>query len=222
MLSSLPSHLRAQSASETVWALGRVGRGADGRTASRKSATEPGVKAPTTIETPRLILRRPEAGDINAMFARYASDPVVTRYLGWATHHAVDETQAFLALSDAEWERWPGWTVSDLLTCRRRSPWRHRPGVRDPAPRVNRLRARLRCLGSRYATETLQAIVETAHAAGVQRLYALCHPDHRPSRRVLEKCDFQLKGTLRRHTEFPNLRRGVVLDVLCSASILGD
>ena len=70
--------------------------------------------------------------------------------------------------------------------------------------------------------DALQAIVETAHAAGVQRLYVLCHPDHRPSRRVLEKCDFQLKGTLRRHTGFPNLRRGVVLDVLCSASILGD
>lgn len=148
MLSSLPSHLRAQSASETVWALGRVGRGADGRTASRKSATEPGVKAPTTTETPRLILRRPEAGDIDAMFARYASDPVVTRYLGWATHHAVDETQAFLALSDAEWERWPAGPYL-MLTCRRRSPWRHRPGVRDPAPRVNRLRARSRCLGSR-------------------------------------------------------------------------
>ena len=65
------------------------------------------MKAPATIETPRLILRRPEAGDAAAMFARYASDSVVTRYLGWATHRAVDETRAFLSFSDAEWKRWP-------------------------------------------------------------------------------------------------------------------
>ena len=156
------------------------------------------------------------------MFARYASDPVVTRYLGWATHRAVDETRAFLALSDAEWDRWP---AGPYLICSRadggllggtglgfETPHRASTGyvlARD-------------AWGQGYATETLQAIVATAHPAGVQRLYALCHPDHRPSRRVLEKCGFQLEGTLRRHTEFPNLRRGVVVDVLCYASILGD
>ena len=74
------------------------------------------MKAPATIEPPRLILRRPEAGDTAAMFSRYASDPVVTRYLGWATHQAVDETRAFLSFSDAEWEHWP---AGPYLICSR-------------------------------------------------------------------------------------------------------
>ena len=74
------------------------------------------MKGPATIEPPRPILRRPEAGDTAAMFSRYASDPVVTRYLGWATHQAVDETRAFLSFSDAERERWP---AGPYLICSR-------------------------------------------------------------------------------------------------------
>ena len=80
------------------------------------TATKLDVKVPATIETPRLILRRPEAGDAPAMFSRYASDPVVTRYLGWATHQAVDETRAFFSFSDAEWERW---SAGPYLICSR-------------------------------------------------------------------------------------------------------
>ena len=180
------------------------------------------MKAPATIETARLILRKPEAGDAAAMFSRYASDPAVTRYLWWATHRAVDDTRAFLSFSDAEWERWP---AGPYLICTRadgtllggtglafETPHRASTGyvlARD-------------AWGQGYASESLRAIVKAASRLDVQRLFALCHPDHGPSRRVLEKCDFQLEGRWRRHTEFPNLRRGVAADVLCYVSTLGD
>ena len=35
------------------------------------------------VETERLVLRRPTAADAPAIFARYASDPEVTRYMAW-------------------------------------------------------------------------------------------------------------------------------------------
>jgi hypothetical protein len=55
---------------------------------------------------------------------------------------------------------------------------------------------------------------------GVRRLYALTHPDHSASWRVLEKCAFEREGLLRGHTEFPNLHPGEPSDVLCYARIL--
>ena len=64
---------------------------------------------------------------------------------------------------------------------------------------------------------TRRLLIGFAPALGVRRLYALCHVDHRPSARVLEKCGFELEGVLRSHTEFPNLAPGVPADVFCYA-----
>jgi RimJ/RimL family protein N-acetyltransferase len=61
-------------------------------------------RAPERIDTARLVLRRPVAGDAEAIFARYAADADVTRYLSFPRHVSVEETRAFLALSDVEWE----------------------------------------------------------------------------------------------------------------------
>jgi RimJ/RimL family protein N-acetyltransferase len=58
---------------------------------------------------------------------------------------------------------------------------------------------------------------DLAARLGVTRLYALCHPDHRASSRVLEKCGFVLEGTLAAYAEFPNLKPGVRDTVLCYA-----
>ena len=61
--------------------------------------------APGVIETTRLLLRRPLASDAPAVFARYASDPAVTQFLGWRTHGSVSDTQLFLACCDADWRQ---------------------------------------------------------------------------------------------------------------------
>src|SRR5439155_9616956 len=65
------------------------------------------VRAPETIATPRLILRRPRAGDAEAIFVRYSADPDVTRYVGWPAHKSVGDTRAFLAFDDGQWQQWP-------------------------------------------------------------------------------------------------------------------
>ena len=65
------------------------------------------MKGPLQVDTPRLMLMQPRISDADEMFKRYASDPEVTRYLGWRRHHTIADTQAFLTFSASEWERWP-------------------------------------------------------------------------------------------------------------------
>ena len=62
-------------------------------------------KGPEWVETERLVLRRPAVADAEAIFSRYASDTLVTRYLSFVRHRSIADTQAFLEWSDAEWSR---------------------------------------------------------------------------------------------------------------------
>ena len=49
------------------------------------------------IETPRLLLRRLLPSDAPMMYANWASDPEVTRYLRWEPHKSPAETRELLA-----------------------------------------------------------------------------------------------------------------------------
>ncbi|MFR2088679.1 MAG: GNAT family N-acetyltransferase [Faecalibacterium sp.] len=49
------------------------------------------------IETPRLLLRRLLPEDAPQMYANWASDPEVTRYLRWEPHKSPAETLELLA-----------------------------------------------------------------------------------------------------------------------------
>ena len=178
------------------------------------------MKAPATIETDRLILRKPQGSDAIAIFERYAGDPEVTRFLGWPRHQSLVDTETFLKFSDSEWERWPAGPYLILSRADGRvlgsSGFTFETRYRAATGYVLAKDA----WGQGYATETLHAVMEVARAIGVRRLYALCHPQHRLSWRVLEKCGFEREGTLHCHTEFPNLAAGAS-DVLCYAIVFG-
>ena len=172
-------------------------------------------KAPDSIETARLLLRKPVSDDARAIFERYANDAEVTRYLGWPMHTSIEDTHAFLDWSEAEWKRWP---AGPYLICSNadgrllggtglafETPYRATTGyvlAKD-------------AWGQGIATEALLAMRQTAADLGVKRLYAMCYPEHHPSSHVLVKGGFELEGKLRRYLEFPNLRPGVAEDVLC-------
>ena len=49
------------------------------------------------IETPRLLLRRLMPSDAPMMYANWANDPEVTRWLRWTPHKDVAETQELLS-----------------------------------------------------------------------------------------------------------------------------
>ena len=172
------------------------------------------------IETTRLALRKPTAADAEVVFSRYSSDPDVTRFLGWPRHRSLDETRAFLEFSDAEWQRWP--VGPYLIESRQGGQLLGGTGLAFETS----FRAATGYVlakdawGFGYATEALGRMVAVAAEVGVRRLYALCHPDHPASWRVLEKGGFEREGLLRRHSEFPNLLPGEASDVLCYARVL--
>ena len=175
-------------------------------------------QGPERIDTERLVIRRPRASDAAAILARYASDPEVTRYLGWPTHATIDDTRAFLKFSEIEWKRW---MVGPYLVESRdgrlvgstglslETPYRASTGyviTRDE-------------WGAGIATEALQTMVVVAQSMAVRRLYAICHVEHRASAHVLEKCGFRCEGVLRKYAEFPNLSPREPQDVLCYARV---
>jgi RimJ/RimL family protein N-acetyltransferase len=171
------------------------------------------------IQTARLILQRPRSQDAEQVFSRYASDPEVTKYLSWRVHTSLEQTRGFIAFSDEEWRKWPAGPY--LVFSRESGRLLGGTGLAfesaDSAA-TGYVFAK-DSWGCGYATEALQAMISIARSAGVRRLSALCHIDHRPSARVLEKCGFKREGTLREAVEFPNLSPGVRLDVSCYARV---
>ena len=166
------------------------------------------ITAPERVETERLVLQRPKAADVEPIFRRYASDPDVTRYLSWPVHVSIDQTRAFLTFSDDEWRRWPAGPY--LAFSREDGVLVGGTGLAfETATRAATGYVLARdAWGRGLATEALQAMVDVARHAGVRRLYAICHIDHRPSARVLEKCGFEREAVLRRFLQFPNLEGG--------------
>ena len=177
------------------------------------------MEAPERLDTRRLVLRRPHAADADAIFNRYAGDREVTRLMGWPVHRSVTETRAFIAQSDAEWDRWP---AGPYLICEREggavlgsTGFSFETPIRAATGYILTKDA----WGQGYAAEALEAIVEVAPLIGVRRLYAVCHTAHRASARVLEKCGFEPEATLRHYMTFPNLGAPEPADVLCYARI---
>lgn len=155
--------------------------------------------------TKRLTLRRPEREDAAAIFEAYAADPDVTRYLSWAQHHSVEDSMAFIELSDSAWE---AHRLGPLLIEERES------GVivgstgvdyeTDTMVSTGYVFAQ-EYWGQGFALEALQAVLEQLKETTVWRVEAICHTDNTTSVKVLEKAGFEREGILRRHTIFPNL-----------------
>jgi RimJ/RimL family protein N-acetyltransferase len=166
-----------------------------------------------TIETARLVLRRPVAEDVQEIFDRYAADPEVTRYLSWPRHTSLDDTRAFLQFSDAQWATWP----TGPLLCFSRANGALLGGTglgfTDAVRATTGYVFSRDAWGKGYATEALAAMVDLSRSLGIAELSALCHVDHRPSWRVMEKCGFTREALLPSHLVFPNLS-AETLDVL--------
>jgi RimJ/RimL family protein N-acetyltransferase len=177
------------------------------------------MKAPAQIETTRLSLVQPQAADAASIFERYASDPDVTKFLGWPRHESVADTQAFLRLSAVEWERWPAGPYLIRSRSDRRLLGSTGFAFDGPPQAATGYVLAKDAWGKGYATEALGAVIDVARRIGVARLYALCHPQHRASWRVLEKCGLVRDGNWTKQAEFPNLARGVQQDVLCYAAV---
>jgi len=173
------------------------------------------VKAPATFESSRLTFVQPSAADAQAIFERYAHDPEVTRFLAWPRHLSLDDTRVFLEFSASQWDDWP----AGPYLIRSRPDGRLLGGTglqfETPTDAITGYVFAKDAWGKGYATEALEAMVHVARRIGVRRLSAFCHPNHRPSWHVLEKCGFVRDPAGSYQVAFPNLEPGRLQDVLC-------
>ena len=172
------------------------------------------MKAPHTIRTERLLLRKPCPEDAAAIFAGYAGDESLGRYLAWPIHRSIEDTVAFLKLADVEWQRWPAGPYLICLGAQERIIGSTGLAFESPHCASTGYVIARQSSGNGYATEAVGAMVSLARDLDCARLVAYCHPDHAASRRVLEKAGFASDALLSDFCEFPNLaaegRRSVV------------
>ena len=173
--------------------------------------------APEELFTNRLMMRKPTTADANAIFKRYAADPAVCEYLAWPRHQSVADTRAFIEFSNNEWRRM---SVGPYLIFNRDGSQLYgSTGLEFQAggeATTGYVLARDQW-GKGYATEALIAMRDLAAELGTSRLFSYVHPDHQPSRHVLEKAGFKLEKRLSEMFEFPNLAPGKMLDVVSYA-----
>jgi len=172
-------------------------------------------------QTPRLTLRPPRREDTAELFERIASNPEVTRWVGWPRHTTLADTEAFLSFAEAEWAKWPVGPL--LITSQKDAAVMGSTGLAfETSYRASTGFVLARdAWGAGFASEALAAVVNIAAAVSVRRLYALCHVRHEKSVRVLERCAFVREGVLHKHTIFPNLGLPEPQDVYCYAQLLG-
>jgi RimJ/RimL family protein N-acetyltransferase len=162
---------------------------------------------PAELETARLLLRRPVLTDADAVFAGYAANADVVRYLTWRPHGSVDETRAYLRQCQDDWAAGdnrpyviatrvePGRAIG-MIDWRRDGAHAVTFGyVLAPA-----------CWGRGYTAEALAALVEWSLAQpAIFRAWAFCDVDNVKSARVMEKAGMRFEGILRRYFPHPNV-----------------
>lgn len=164
-------------------------------------------RPPASFGTARLVARIPRADDALAVFAAYASDPEVTRYLSWRAYDRVEPLAAFLREAVAHWEKGDGHLA--WLLCLK--------GTDTPIGSIGMTlegggKAMFGyALGRKFwghglTAEALGYLVDWALAQPtVYRAWAYCDVENTASVRVMEKAGMTREGILRRWHICPTL-----------------
>jgi ribosomal-protein-alanine N-acetyltransferase len=148
-----------------------------------------------TLETERLVLRPMEAGDAEELHEVYA-DPTTFEFISAGPARSISETLERIAVKSAHQARhgFALWSVVEGES--RRVIGDCGLQMLEGGPLVElgyKLGSEYR--GRGYATEAGRAWV--AHGLGelgIDRIVAVCWPDNRASRHVMEKCGLTLVG----------------------------
>ncbi len=174
-----------------------------GGTAS--AARQTGMLLPDRFATARLTLRPIARGDALAIFAGYAQDPEVVRYLVWRPHRTLAETEAYIARCLAA----PAATSRTYALIGRadgrligafelRRPEPHRLDCGYVLARPHWRRGLM--------SEALSEVASWAMRQDeIWRLGAVCDVENPASARVMEKAGLEREGLLRRWLVHPNI-----------------
>lgn len=173
------------------------------------------MNPPEAFRTERLLLRRPRLEDADAVFAHYAQDAEVTRYLTWPPHMELAQTQEFMASRIAAWES--GEAYEWVITLPPADEAIGMLAVRLEGHKANLGYVLARAYwGQGIVTEAVQAVVDWLCAQPeIFRVWAVCDVNNPASARVMEKVGMVYEGTLKRWTRRPG--NDVPSDCLCYA-----
>ena len=156
----------------------------------------------TAIETSRLLLRRFEVSDAEAMFANWASDSEVTKYLMWPTHPDVNATVSTLS----EWA--PQYEKPDFYLWAITLKDTHEPigsisvVEHDDAVEMAHIGY---CIGQKWwrqgiVSEALAGVMKFLfEEVGINRIEARHDPRNPNSGKVMMHCGMQYEGTHRQN-----------------------
>lgn len=163
-------------------------------------------RPPESFTTARLVGRLPRVEDAPAVFAAYARDPVVTRYLTWAPHRDIESLAVF---QQTQIERWKsnGGPFAWMLC---------RDGTDTPIGSIGVTFDGYKAMfgyvlarphwGQGLMTEALAHLVGwTLDQPEIHRAWAFCDVENPGSARVMEKAGMQREGVLRRWHVCPTL-----------------
>lgn len=160
---------------------------------------------PESVQTRRLLLRKPLPKDADAIFHTYAQDREVTRYLVWSPHSSIEVTRQFIADCENRWS--DGKAFPYAIT---RKPDRELLGMIEFRPNGHRVDfgfvlARPHW-GQGLMPEAISALVSILLAQpSIYRVEATCDFENKASARALEKAGLSREGLLRRNIIHPNI-----------------
>jgi RimJ/RimL family protein N-acetyltransferase len=160
------------------------------------------VNAPESFETPRLHLRASRPEDAEAIFAEYAQDPDVTKYVVWKPHQNVAETRKFLLYCDEE--RFAGRIHSYVILKKEGQRLIGMLSLGSDGG-LGYVMARAHW-GRGYTTEAVKVVVDWAlRQDEIRRIFATCDVDNPASARVMEKAGLKFEALLPKHSPHPNV-----------------
>jgi RimJ/RimL family protein N-acetyltransferase len=160
---------------------------------------------PESVQTRRLLLRKPLPKDADAIFHTYAQDREVTRYLVWSPHSSIEVTRQFIADCENRWS--DGKAFPYAIT---RKPDRELLGMIEFRPNGHRVDfgfvlARPHW-GQGLMPEAISALVSILLAQpSIYRVEATCDFENKASARALEKAGLSREGLLRRNIIHSNI-----------------
>lgn len=173
-----------------------------------------------TLETSRLVLRRFTPEDAPAMFANWASDPEVTKYLTWPTHTSADIT-AWVVNSWCQNYAQPNY-YHWCITLKGKDEAIGDIAVVEQKEIISCAEVGY-CLGRKWwhqgiMSEALQAVMTCLFEDGYQRVEAGHDVSNPHSGDVMKKCGMRYEGT---HRKAGKNNQGIV-DMALYAMLVED
>jgi ribosomal-protein-alanine N-acetyltransferase len=157
------------------------------------------------IQTERLWLRRAVIDDAEAVFAAYAQDLEVTKYLSWKPTGNLEDTHAHLQASSLAWEE--GRAFQWVILRKEDRQLLGAVGLRVDGHKVELGYVLARKFWRKgYMTEAVRVVVDEAlKDKEVYRVWAVCDVENSASARVMEKAGMKFEGVLSRWSVHPTL-----------------